>query len=35
MREAGDACEILDFPIPGFGFYPVSSGVSEWIGVME
>lgn len=27
-RETGDAGEILDFHIPGFGFYPVSSGES-------
>lgn len=28
VRETGDACDILDFHIPGFGFYPLSSGAS-------
>lgn len=28
VRENGDACDILDFHIPGFGFYPLSSGAS-------
>lgn len=28
VRGTGDACEILDFHIPGFGLYPVSTGES-------
>lgn len=28
VRGTGDACEILDFHIPGFGLYLVSSGES-------